>query len=370
METKSPCWPGFWFGLLALGLLALWTVLGSAASKRNLEDRLQGQVSAAIQSSGFASVDARMSGQRAYLSGVVPTQEAKDAAIKAAMASVGRGGFISGGVTHVNSDGLEIRGPVSPYVWSATNDGQTVTLSGSVPSKVTQESLLNRARSLFPKLKIEDKMRLDAGIPAGDWRGISLNALGSLAKLRSGQATLNDTVLTLSGDGTVAAVNEVNGIYGAGLSEPYSAKMELNVDGQTFVPEIAGIDLSGPKPAADDCQEAFKAITARNVINFETGRADIANDSLNTLDKLAVVASRCTSYKVEISGHTDNQGTATANNRLSERRAQAVLDYLASKGVRTAQMSARGFGPQRPIASNDTESGRAQNRRIEFTVQG
>ena len=73
-------------------------------------------------------------------------------------------------------------------------------------------------------------------------------------------------------------------------------------------------------------------------------------------------------HKVEIIGHTDNQGLRSANQGLSQARAATVKDYLASHGIAEAQLSASGQGPDRPIASNDTAEGRARNRRIEFRL--
>lgn len=71
---------------------------------------------------------------------------------------------------------------------------------------------------------------------------------------------------------------------------------------------------------------------------------------------------------VEIAGYTDSIGSYDYNMRLSEKRAQAVLDYLVSTGVPADRLSAKGFGPDDPIASNDTDAGRAQNRRVELHI--
>ena len=74
--------------------------------------------------------------------------------------------------------------------------------------------------------------------------------------------------------------------------------------------------------------------------------------------------------KVEVDGHTDNQGLASANLALSQQRAEAVVAYLASKGVSSTRLSAKGFGQTKPVADNATADGRQKNRRIEFTVIG
>jgi outer membrane protein OmpA-like peptidoglycan-associated protein len=71
---------------------------------------------------------------------------------------------------------------------------------------------------------------------------------------------------------------------------------------------------------------------------------------------------------VEVGGHTDSVGSEAYNQGLSERRADAVRDYLMSKGVKASRLTARGYGESRPVASNDTEEGRAENRRVELVV--
>ena len=74
--------------------------------------------------------------------------------------------------------------------------------------------------------------------------------------------------------------------------------------------------------------------------------------------------------KVEFSGHTDNQGGVSSNQVLSENRAKAVRDYLINAGIEADRMTAVGFGQERPIADNNTEAGRARNRRTEYKIVG
>ena len=73
------------------------------------------------------------------------------------------------------------------------------------------------------------------------------------------------------------------------------------------------------------------------------------------------------SIKVEVDGHTDNTGSASVNARLSKQRAEAVRQYLIEHGVPEDRLTAKGYGPSKPIASNKTAEGRAQNRRVELT---
>jgi OmpA-OmpF porin, OOP family len=101
-------------------------------------------------------------------------------------------------------------------------------------------------------------------------------------------------------------------------------------------------------------------------INFDTGKATINPDSAATLDAAAGALKAAGDLTVEVAGHTDNVGTAEANLKLSQDRAQAVMAALVERGVKADRMTARGYGQTAPIADNRTEDGRAKNRRVEL----
>lgn len=87
-----------------------------------------------------------------------------------------------------------------------------------------------------------------------------------------------------------------------------------------------------------------------------------------TLNEVARTLASYNQTYIDVLGHTDSTGSDAYNQALSERRAQSVADYLSSRGVALARMGVRGYGETQPIASNDTEEGRAQNRRVEIKV--
>ena len=102
-------------------------------------------------------------------------------------------------------------------------------------------------------------------------------------------------------------------------------------------------------------------------IYFETGKADITAESEFTLKKALATLQNYPEIVVEISGHTDITGLYKKNLELSQKRANSVRDWLIKNGIDPARIIAKGYGPDRPIASNDTPEGRQKNRRIEFT---
>lgn len=103
-------------------------------------------------------------------------------------------------------------------------------------------------------------------------------------------------------------------------------------------------------------------------INFETGSNQLTTTSYDILNRMAEILLEYPQMVIEVAGHTDNVGNDQANLSLSQKRADAVKAYLIEKGVKASQMKAVGYGETQPVATNDTEEGRLQNRRVMFTV--
>lgn len=101
---------------------------------------------------------------------------------------------------------------------------------------------------------------------------------------------------------------------------------------------------------------------------FDFDKSTLLQQSYNELKHLVDLLIQYPKMKIEISGHTDNLGTAEYNQRLSENRARAVTNYLIDRGISGNRLSYVGYGKSRPIASNDTEEGRATNRRVEVRI--
>lgn len=103
---------------------------------------------------------------------------------------------------------------------------------------------------------------------------------------------------------------------------------------------------------------------------FDTGRAELKPGAMQTIDRLAVFMRENPERKLSVEGYTDSVGGDALNLTLSQRRADAVRDALAQRGVDLARIETRGFGKASPVASNDTAAGRQRNRRIEIVIAG
>lgn len=116
------------------------------------------------------------------------------------------------------------------------------------------------------------------------------------------------------------------------------------------------------------CQAEFDKVVEEKPVVFPKDRWDLDAGAKAAVSKLAVVGRACSAFKIEIQAYTDNQGKRLNNTRLSANRADAVKEYLVELGLSPSLLTAVGFGPDHPVASNRTTKGRARNRRIAFRV--
>jgi outer membrane protein OmpA-like peptidoglycan-associated protein len=132
---------------------------------------------------------------------------------------------------------------------------------------------------------------------------------------------------------------------------------------------VMEIRADRPPPGPDRVVLTASSIQIKDKVQFATGKAEILPESFSLLDDVAKVFVENPQIEVvQVEGHTDSTGTAAINRTLSQQRAESVLKYLAGKGVDKKRMVAKGFGPDKPIADNNDDAGREQNRRVEFNI--
>ena len=139
----------------------------------------------------------------------------------------------------------------------------------------------------------------------------------------------------------------------------YSDNFSLKENTKSNEPTVKNIPLQAIK--------AGETVVLRNVF-FETASSDLKPESKVELNKLAELLKANPTLKIELGGHTDNVGNAKSNQALSEKRGKSVYDYLVTQNVKAENLTFKGYGQENPIADNDTEEGRAQNRRTEFKI--
>ncbi len=162
-------------------------------------------------------------------------------------------------------------------------------------------------------------------------------------------------------DGNLSVATQRNINYGAMAVADGYIMYSANLEADTSASRTLNIRMIALETAAD------KVIVLQNVF-FETGSAALLPTSESELNKLLWTLRKNTEMKIEIRGHTDNEGDEKSNQELSEERAKSVYEYLTGRGIDAGRLSFVGFGESQPVADNSTKEGRKQNRRTEFKV--
>lgn len=236
---------------------------------------------------------------------------------------------------------------------SILRNGKDFTLAGILPDLASKNSLLSALKAaLGPSVNLIDKIDIAAGATAPGFDGLSalLKAAGDIPDFHF---TVEGGTLTLTG---TAPTEEVKAAVEAAAKAGWP---NLNV--------INNIVIKGAAASCDNLQATVDADLAAP-IKFQTGSDQLSADGTQQLSTVVSAVKACPDAKLTVIGHTDNTGNDAINNPLSENRAKSVAAYLVAQGIPAGSVTAKGAGSSDPVASNDTEAGRAQNRRTEITV--
>lgn len=186
------------------------------------------------------------------------------------------------------------------------------------------------------------------------------------------EATVTYVSITGNGQSGIARTNPANGEYKIVL--PYGSEYSFLGEAKKFVSVSNNLNLTKKgeyivieRDIILYPLEVGSTVRLNNLF-FETGKANLDDKSQNELERLVTLLNENPNMEMEISGHTDNVGSADLNKKLSQDRANAVVAYLVGKGINTKRLKAVGYGMNKPVGTNDTDEGKAQNRRVEFTI--
>lgn len=252
-------------------------------------------------------------------------------------------------------------GAAEPPEFLATRSPEgTVQLRGRVSSLQTKTAIETYSRSLFGGELVFVETRIDETLPNG-WPVRVLGGLEALSQLHHGILIVKPNAVEVKGVGAQPDVpSEVSRILSVRIGGKGNYKIDVSFD-----PALFEVDEA---PTSKECEQGISALLSRQQINFEPGSTRIDADSLLVVSEIADILRKCPDTKFEIEGHTDSQGGVDLNLQISQQRAEAVLTALLSQRVLTSGLTAKGYGPEQPIADNGTEEGRAQNRRIAFRL--
>ncbi len=352
-------------GLLLFFLLGYFCIHKFAAPA--IEADVQKRVEESLLRNSLQSVQVNVDGRDVTLQGLVGSDALK---AKATRVATVEGYHLVDNQIEVAPEQLAPKPVIiEPYtLLIGLKDDKSIVLSGSVPDPTTKIKLLSLANSRYGKPHVTDDLSIRTKAPA-HWKETAVAALNSFSRLREGQVRLSDQEFLLTGVADSKELRQQIGEYlESNLPENYTGNLDIAIISRG---ELANEENKSLKiKRAKNCQKEFKGLLLRNKILFKTGGATITKSSYKLLDQLVLVAMGCPDQTIIVAGYTDSRGSDKNNKKLSQKRAQAVVNYLQEKGVSNKSLRAMGYGEENPVATNRTSKGRALNRRIEFTVEG
>ena len=234
-------------------------------------------------------------------------------------------------------------------------------LTGPLQDATSHAAVESYAAALFGHDRVTDATVVDPRLPEG-WPGRVLAGIEALAALKAGRLTVTPQAVAVEGSAIDADTDaRLEALLAAKLGEGVVVEVRFDAD-------AAAAAASAARSKPEVCAEEIGAILAAGSIRFGLGSADIEPVSRGVIAAIADVLRGCPGAAFEIGGHTDSQGAAEANQRLSEERARAVKAALEAQDLPLMRLAARGYGAARPLGDNATDAGRASNRRIAFTL--
>lgn len=348
-DGPEPWSPAGWLPLLGLILLFAFAAFRTAPA---IEAQTQERVHNALTNYGAENLVVDVNGQEVSVTASGNAgygAQLKAVAVDTACSTWIAGEQICPNTVQVTTTGgvAELPAPADRYHNITLKEmGNSLTLRGEVPDELTRANLVATAERRYASVVDQLTVTNERPREAFDWAVD--RALPLLVSVEDATVNWQDGVLSAAG--RVGSI-DADTIRGGFANTAYPDRLgELSL--------AAAVNVAS-------CNERFANTLAATQIQFATGSANIAPASGALLDSLATLAQECPIALV-VEGHTDNVGNADFNQRLSLDRARAVVEALNTRGIATEQLTARGYGAERPIASNDTAEGRAGNRRIEI----
>jgi OOP family OmpA-OmpF porin len=238
------------------------------------------------------------------------------------------------------------------------SDAQVLSLRGAISDDRMRDTVDSLARARFPTVQAD--LTANPQVPQG-WTVRVIAAIEALDTLQTGSAGVTPDLIRVTGTSgdpgaAEAAAARLSERLGPGAAYELAIRYDRRLDQSLNLPD-------GP-----ECVRRMNIVMSESEIGFEPSKSAIAGDPAPTLDRLASVMAECADYQLEAGGHTDSQGSEGFNADLSRGRAQALVAAMAGAGIDVTNMTARGYGESQPIATNETEEGREENRRIEFRL--
>lgn len=248
---------------------------------------------------------------------------------------------------------------LAPMTLTASNTQNHFTLNGSVPSEAIKMSIDNELRATFGDGHYTNNLTVNEQLKPAKWLD-KLKGFFGFFKLPGAELTANGDTLILSGT-AISLKDGLTEFIGEGVNIK-----ALDIASNVKTANTNALSSLDSLSVNSDAQAILDAMNLQ-IINFASGSAQIPAENQAILKKAAVLL-KDKNVSFEIAGHADNVGNEANNVKLSEQRAKAVRDFLVKQEVPADLITAKGYGSSVPVASNDTETGRLKNRRIEYRL--
>jgi OOP family OmpA-OmpF porin len=345
-------------GLAALAILAFLCIRSHAPF---IEKDIHSRTEAALKSAGFQFAAIRVDGRDVRLEGAAPSEAALKAAAELA-AGVRGVRWVDAAMTIAKAPeppapvAAKAAEPPAPRKWVLAFDrlADKVVLSGMFPNEAMRDRFVQILQSQAGAGGLDQRIDLAPESPE-TWQGIVAALARYLDDFTRMTAELSGDALRIGGEMKSDKVrSQFIQFIQASLPPGVAAAFEVTIPSLTA--------------AAVSCQQALDDLLSTSAIRFDTASTAVSPQSMDLLRQLAAAAQTCPKVRLKIAGHTDASGSEEFNLKLSQGRAESVAGRLAELGVEPGRIVTMGYGEARPVAGNDTEEGRALNRRIEFII--
>lgn len=364
----EPVTSGVTFGLIAFVIFLVVCFAAVRFGTANIERDLERRSGSALAAAGFDQVDVEAHGTTVSLSGTyLPDQD--ETLAFAAVAGLSGIGDVDGQIWEISVDDLDAP-IVSGAPFEATWTNGAIVITGNVS---TEEKLA------FIDITLDDAVAEEgSAVRSYDISGVIVKEglpdesawLGSiLALVKNAPATLPVGLIRADGGNRYVVIS--GDVLDRAVRDDLNARVVETAEALGFDanPAVRLLDEGPTVEEVQDLQDELNDLVLDQVVEFEIDSFALTVKGRSLLDELLMALGGAPDdIRVLITGHTDNAGDQAENQLLSEQRAQAVLDYLVAAGQDPDRFDIIGYGETQPIASNDTELGRARNRRIEFTA--
>ncbi|CAA6804632.1 MAG: Outer membrane lipoprotein omp16 precursor [uncultured Thiotrichaceae bacterium] len=392
MARNTPCYftlpKGLWWLFTLIGLSALFFLM-MKAKQLPIETDLNNRATQALQAKNmpWAKTDLFNRGRDLLLTGVAPSNEARQQAIAIAQSVQG-----VRTVDH-NITLSEVQAPILESAsLSLMQSGEKVIVSGMMPSQDTIDKIVNETQQVYGINNVENQLQLSDSVSPPSWLASVGKLIPSLPKLSNATLNADNANFSVTGEAQDAEtqqalsgiINSISNEIGISANTQIGKAPEPVAETPTneaiqAAPEATAeiattpVEDTSSETAKNNCQQQLDEALNKSTILFATNSATISSVSYPLLNTLGNVINECQAIiatkGIEIAGHTDSRGKDSYNLKLSQQRADAVMAYLQQYNVSSRLMRARGYGETQPIAAEDTPEGLAKNRRITFVIQ-